>query len=61
MAPSSQIDRLRAGGILNPEIVIEEAKREGLQLSLACALLQPRDLLADHGLGDAQAIGGRGE
>ncbi len=34
------MDQLRAGGILNPEIVIEEAKREGLRLSLACALLQ---------------------
>ena len=40
MAQPSQLDRLRAGGILNPELVIEEAKREGLQLSLACALLE---------------------
>lgn len=40
MAAHSQIDRLRAGGILNPEVVIEEAKREGLSLALACALLQ---------------------
>lgn len=40
MAASTQLDRLRAGGILNPEIVIEEAGREGVPLSLACALLE---------------------
>lgn len=37
---TTQLDRLRAGGILNPEAVIEEAKREGIRLSLACALLE---------------------
>jgi uncharacterized protein YcbK (DUF882 family) len=40
MAVSTQLDQLRAGGILNPEVVIEEAKREGVRLSLACALLE---------------------
>lgn len=40
MATATQVDRLRAGKILNPELVIEEAKREGLRLSLACAILE---------------------
>lgn len=40
MAATTQVDRLRAGKILNPELVIEEAKREGLRLSLACAILE---------------------
>ncbi|MDA0178741.1 D-Ala-D-Ala carboxypeptidase family metallohydrolase [Solirubrobacter phytolaccae] len=40
MAAATQVDRLRAGKILNPEMVIEEAKREGLRLSLACAILE---------------------
>jgi uncharacterized protein YcbK (DUF882 family) len=40
MAASTLIDRLRAEGIVAPRIAIEEAKRAGLPLELACALLE---------------------
>ena len=34
------IERLRAGGVLRPQAVVEEARRAGLRLPLACALLE---------------------
>ena len=40
MAASTLIERLRAAGIDSPRIAIEEAKRAGLPLELACALLE---------------------
>ena len=40
MAASTLIERLRAGKIVAPRIAIEEAKRAGLPLELACALLE---------------------
>jgi uncharacterized protein YcbK (DUF882 family) len=41
MAASTLSERMRAGGIAaDPEIVIREAQRAGIQLSLACALLE---------------------
>jgi uncharacterized protein YcbK (DUF882 family) len=40
MAATTLIERLRAEGILAPRIAIEEAKRAGLPLELACALLE---------------------
>jgi peptidoglycan hydrolase-like protein with peptidoglycan-binding domain len=33
------VERLRAGGILNPRMVLAEAKRAGLRLDYACAML----------------------
>jgi peptidoglycan hydrolase-like protein with peptidoglycan-binding domain len=40
MARDDVAERLRAGGILAPRMVIEEAKRAGLRLDYACAMLQ---------------------
>jgi peptidoglycan hydrolase-like protein with peptidoglycan-binding domain len=40
MARDDVVERLRAGGILAPRMVIEEAKRAGLRLDYACAMLQ---------------------
>jgi hypothetical protein len=40
MAASTLIERLRAAGIDSPRIAIQEAKRAGLPLELACALLE---------------------
>ena len=40
MAATTLIERLRAAGIDSPRIAIEEAKRAGLPLELACALLE---------------------
>jgi hypothetical protein len=40
MASPRLIERLRAEGILRPQAVVEEAKRAGLRLPLACALLE---------------------
>lgn len=40
MAASTLIERLRAGNIVAPQIAIQEAKRAGLPLELACALLE---------------------
>ena len=40
MAASTLIERLRAGNIVAPRIAIQEAKRAGLPLELACALLE---------------------
>src|SRR5687767_15700043 len=37
---SRLIERLRAEGVLRPQAVVEEAKRAGLRLPLACALLE---------------------
>lgn len=34
------LERLRAGGILAPQMVVEEAKRAGLRLDYACAMLE---------------------
>jgi peptidoglycan hydrolase-like protein with peptidoglycan-binding domain len=39
-AHSPLIDHLRAGGIVAPRIAVREAKRAGLPLELACALLE---------------------
>jgi Putative peptidoglycan binding domain len=39
MAKTNVVERLRAGGILNPRMVIAEAKRSGLRLDYACAML----------------------
>ncbi len=40
MAASTLIERLRAEGIVAPRIAIDEAKRAGLPLEIACALLE---------------------
>jgi peptidoglycan hydrolase-like protein with peptidoglycan-binding domain len=40
MAKDDVAERLRAGGILAPRMVIQEAKRAGLRLDYACAMLQ---------------------
>ena len=40
MADTTLIQRLRDGGILLPEMTIAEARRSGLKLALACALLE---------------------
>ncbi len=40
MASPRLIERLRAEGVLRPQAVVEEAKRAGLRLPLACALLE---------------------
>ena len=40
MATDNVVERLRAGGILNPRMVVAEAKRAGLRLDYACAMLQ---------------------
>ena len=40
MAASTLIERLRAANIVAPKIAIQEAKRAGLPLELACALLE---------------------
>src|SRR5918999_1267200 len=40
MAATTLIERLRSEGIVAPRIAIEEAKRAGLPLELACALLE---------------------
>src|ERR687894_390055 len=40
MATDDVLERLRAGGILAPRMVVEEAKRAGLRLDYACAMLQ---------------------
>lgn len=40
MAGNDVVERLRAGGILNPQMVVAEAKRAGLRLDYACAMLQ---------------------
>ena len=40
MKTDTMVDRLKAGGILNPRMVIAEAKRAGLRLDYACAMLQ---------------------
>ena len=40
MAKDNVVERLRAGGILNPRMVVAEAKRAGLRLDYACAMLQ---------------------
>ena len=40
MADETLVQRLRAGGILFPETTIAEARRSGLKLALACALLE---------------------
>jgi peptidoglycan hydrolase-like protein with peptidoglycan-binding domain len=40
MAKDDVVERLRAGGILAPRMVVEEAKRAGLRLDYACAMLQ---------------------
>lgn len=40
MATDTVVDRLRAGGILNPRMAVAEAKRAGLRLDYACAMLQ---------------------
>jgi peptidoglycan hydrolase-like protein with peptidoglycan-binding domain len=40
MAKDDVVERLRAGGILNPRMVVAEAKRAGLRLDYACAMLQ---------------------
>ncbi len=39
-APSPLVERLRAGGIVAPRVAIREARRAGLRLELACALLE---------------------
>jgi hypothetical protein len=40
MAKENVVERLRAGGILSPRMVVAEAKRAGLRLDYACAMLQ---------------------
>ena len=40
MASPRLIERLRAEDVLRPQAVVEEAKRAGLRLALACALLE---------------------
>ena len=40
MAASTLIERLRTAGIDSPRIAVDEAKRAGLPLELACALLE---------------------
>ena len=40
MASPRLIERLREHGVLRPQAVAEEAKRAGLPLPLACALLE---------------------
>jgi hypothetical protein len=40
MASPRLIERLRAEGVARPQAVVEEAKRAGLRLALACALLE---------------------
>ncbi|MGH2824938.1 MAG: hypothetical protein ACRDLY_18335, partial [Thermoleophilaceae bacterium] len=40
MASPRLIERLRAEGVLRPQAVVEEARRAGLRLPLACALLE---------------------
>ena len=39
-APSPLIERLRAGGIVAPRTTVREARRAGLRLDLACAMLE---------------------
>jgi peptidoglycan hydrolase-like protein with peptidoglycan-binding domain len=40
MPKDDVVERLRAGGILNPRMVVAEAKRAGLRLDYACAMLK---------------------
>ena len=40
MPKDDLVERLRAGGILNPRMVVAEAKRAGLRLDYACAMLK---------------------
>ena len=40
MAASTLIERLSAAGIDSPRIAIQEAKKAGLPLEMACALLE---------------------
>jgi hypothetical protein len=40
MAADTLIERLRAGGIVHPQVTIAEAQRAGLRLSVACAMLE---------------------
>ena len=40
MPKDDVIERLRGGGILNPRMVVAEAKRAGLRLDYACAMLK---------------------
>ena len=40
MASPRLIERLRAEGVARPQAVVEEARRAGLRLALACALLE---------------------
>ena len=40
MAADTLIERLRAGGIVHPQVTIAEAQRAGLRLAVACAMLE---------------------
>ena len=40
MAASTVTERLRAGGIVDPDTTVAEAQRAGLPLKLACAMLE---------------------
>src|SRR4051794_39888469 len=40
MAGSTLTERLRAGGIVAPRTVVAEARRAGLRLPIACAMLE---------------------
>jgi hypothetical protein len=40
MASDTLIERLRAGGIVHPQVTIAEAQRSGLRLAIGCAMLE---------------------
>ena len=61
-APSPLIERLRAGGIVAPRMAVREAKRAGLPLELACALLEKESAGGHNVYGHDPAIfEGRGK
>jgi hypothetical protein len=40
MAADTLIQRLRAGGIVHPQVTVAEAQRAGLRLAIGCAMLE---------------------
>ena len=62
MARDDVAERLRAGGILAPRMVIQEAKRAGLRLDYACAMLQKESNGGENVFGhDATIFVGAGQ
>ncbi len=59
---SPLIERLRSGGIVAPRLAVREARRAGLRLELACALLEKESAGGHNVYGhDPSIFSGRGE